>query len=73
MLELDLRGRGLETVPPYVWDLTQLEVLNLSENALTSVSPRVGRLRVCVAAALRPPNGTAGVTATGFCNSGRVA
>src|SRR5947209_13047029 len=36
---------GLEDVPEWVWDATELRVLNLSVNHLTRVSERLGDLR----------------------------
>ncbi len=43
---LDLSGRGLQAIPAYVFDRTDLEELNVSNNRLTGAIPaEIGRLQ----------------------------
>src|SRR5689334_2473870 len=42
---LDLRGKGLTAVPDWVWLETDLEVLNVSENAIETVPDAIADLR----------------------------
>jgi Leucine-rich repeat (LRR) protein len=41
---LDLRGLGLETLPPEIGQLTNVEFLLLSDNHLTTLPPEIGQL-----------------------------
>src|SRR5436305_1404419 len=45
MLRIDLWRRGLTEVPEWVWDNADCEWLNLGENQVRSVSPRIAELR----------------------------
>ena len=42
--ELDLSGLGLRSLPPQVWNLTNLTFLNLEHNELTALPPEIGYL-----------------------------
>jgi hypothetical protein len=44
MQRLDLRATGLRQIPEWIWSSTDLEWLNLSENAIESVAERIGEL-----------------------------
>ena len=42
--ELDLSGLGLRSLPPQVWNLTNLTFLNLEHNELTALPSEIGYL-----------------------------
>ena len=42
--ELDLSGLGLRSLPPQVWNLTNLTFLNLEHNELTALPSEIGNL-----------------------------
>lgn len=40
--QLDLSGLGLESIPNELWELTQLQTLNLRNNVLSQLPPEIG-------------------------------
>ena len=42
--ELDLSGLGLKSLPPQVWNLTNLTFLNIEHNELTELPSEIGYL-----------------------------
>ena len=42
---LTLKGLGLRRLPPAIWGLTQMIILNLNDNNLQELSPQIGRLK----------------------------
>ncbi|XP_078663480.1 uncharacterized protein LOC144906777 [Branchiostoma floridae x Branchiostoma belcheri] len=45
LLALDLRNKGLTSIPEEVFDITDLEILDVSNNKLTSIPEAIGRLQ----------------------------
>src|SRR5579871_662724 len=43
--KLSLWKRGLEVVPDYVWEQTELETLVLGENTLSELSEQIGQMK----------------------------